>query len=39
MLEIHKRVGRPELGTQLVTRDDFPGSFQNSQEDLERLVL
>jgi hypothetical protein len=39
MVEIHKRVGRPQSGAQFLAGDDLPGLFQHSQQDLERLVL
>src|SRR5258708_37782063 len=39
MVEVHKRVGRPEALAQLVARDHFPGSLQEQRQHTERLFL
>jgi hypothetical protein len=37
--EIHKRVGRAELGAQLLARDDFPALFQNGWQDPRHIFI
>ena len=39
MIEIDERIRRPESLLELLTRDDFAGSFQQRKKNLEGLFL
>jgi len=38
VVEIHERIGGPELRAQLVARDHFAGALQQGLQHLERLA-
>jgi hypothetical protein len=39
VVEVHKGVRRPKLGSEFLARDHVVGPFQERKEHLERLVL
>ena len=39
MVEIHERIGRPDLLPQIVARDNNPGIFKERDQDLKGLFL
>jgi len=39
IIEIHKRIRRPQLAPQFLSRHNLPGILQQQRQHLERLIL
>jgi hypothetical protein len=39
VLEVYERIGWPELVSELISRDQFPGSLEQHGKNLDRLPL